>query len=360
MHALRFLSNFNMCASEGPVSEEHSADGRVTTIILARPAARNAVDGPTAAALAAAFLRFDEDESARVAVLFGSGGAFCAGADLKAVAQGIEQGLANPLREPSTKVLLDEAAPDAYNRSEGAGGPMGPSRFLLRKPVIAAIAGPAVAGGLELACWCDMRVVEEGSVMGVFCRRWGVPLIDGGTFRLPRLIGQSRAMDLVLTGRAVGAAEALSLGLANRVARPSGSVAEHEHGFVAGTARSVAEDLAAQLAKFPQQAMLADRASVHAAFAPSLPRAVAGEYARGLPSLREGVAGASRFAAGAGRGGALEQPARRFSTAAAKVLSAGHTSALSKQPLGRLAAPLAAAAALTTLRAVGRAGDARL
>ncbi len=168
--------------------------GPVTTVIIDRPHARNAVDGPTAAALYAAFEQFDADEDAAVAVLTGAGGTFCAGADLKAF-----------------------GTPE-MNRLDPAGpGPMGPSRMVLSKPVIAAISGHAVAGGLELALWCDLRVVEDDAVLGVFCRRWGVPLIDGGTVRLPRLIGQSRAMDLILTGRAVDAAEAHAIGLANRV-----------------------------------------------------------------------------------------------------------------------------------------------
>ncbi|NUP36508.1 MAG: crotonase/enoyl-CoA hydratase family protein, partial [Streptomyces sp.] len=185
-------------------------NGPVTTVVLSRPAARNAVDGPTARALADAFRAFDADEEASVAVLWGEGGTFCAGADLKAI--GTERG-------------------NRVTDVTGGDGPMGPTRMRLGKPVVAAVAGHAVAGGLELALWCDLRVVEESAVFGVFCRRWGVPLIDGGTVRLPRLIGAGRAMDLVLTGRPVGAAEALAIGLADRV-------------VPAGTAREAAERLA--------------------------------------------------------------------------------------------------------------------
>lgn len=195
--------------------------GYVTTVVLSRPAARNAVDGPTATELADAFREFEADETARVAVLWGEGGTFCAGADLKAI--GTEYG----------------------NRVERDGdGPMGPTRLRLSKPVVAAVAGHAVAGGLELALWCDLRVAEEDAVFGVFCRRWGVPLIDGGTVRLPRLIGTSRAMDLILTGRAVPAAEAYEMGLANRL-------------VPTGRARAEAEELAAAIADFPSPACAA-------------------------------------------------------------------------------------------------------
>ncbi|MEO0603037.1 MAG: crotonase/enoyl-CoA hydratase family protein, partial [Myxococcota bacterium] len=217
---------------------------------------------------------FEADEEARVAVLWGAGGTFCAGADLGAIA------------DPERRNRLDP---------EGA-GPMGPSRMLLDKPVIAAIGGHAVAGGLELALWCDLRVVEESAVLGVFCRRWGVPLIDGGTVRLPRLVGLSRALDLILTGRAVGAPEALSMGLANRMV-PDGS------------ARAEAEALARQIAAFPQRCMRADRRSAFAAFDAPLPDALRAEFERGLPSvLAEGVSGAARFAAGAGRHGSFDDP----------------------------------------------------
>src|SRR5579863_589910 len=186
--------------------------GRVTTVILDRPGVRNAVDGPTAAALAGAFRDFAADDAADVAVLWGAGGTFCAGADLKAV-----------------------GGPDGNRAAPGGDGPMGPTRMHLSKPVIAAISGHAVAGGLELAAWCDLRVAEQDAVLGVFCRRFGVPLIDGGTLRLPRLIGMSRAMDLILTGRAVDASEALALGLANRLVERGG-------------ARVAAETLACELA----------------------------------------------------------------------------------------------------------------
>src|SRR5215467_7727129 len=200
-----------------PVRVDRS--GPVTTVILHRPEVRNAVDRPTAAALAEAFADFDADADAAVAVLFGDGGTFCAGADLKAM--GSPRG----------------------NRTEAEGtGPMGPTRMRLSKPVIAAVSGYAVAGGLELALWCDLRVAEEDAVFGVFCRRWGVPLVDGGTIRLPRLIGHGRAMDMILTGRAVDAAEALAIGLANRVVPK-------------GQARDAAEQLAAELAALPQQCM---------------------------------------------------------------------------------------------------------
>jgi enoyl-CoA hydratase len=250
----------------------------VTTVILDRPHARNAVDRPTADALAAAFLAFERDETQKVAVLWGAGGAFCAGADLKAVAEG--RGNRVTRIDPET---MDPLAAD---------GPMGPTRLRLSKPVIAAVAGPAVAGGLELALWCDLRVAEEDAVFGVYCRRWGVPLIDGGTVRLPRLIGQSRALDMILTGRPVGAREALAFGLANRV-------------VAKGTARAEAEALAAGIARFPQACLRGDRQSVYEQFAMDLPRALANETALGAKTLAGGEsrAGAARFASGKGRGG---------------------------------------------------------
>lgn len=245
--------------------------GAVTTVILARHERRNAVDRQTAQELSDAFAAFDIDPAAKVAVLWGEGGGFCAGADLKAVASG------------------------SFNRVEPEGdGPMGPSRMLLSKPVIAAISGHAVAGGLELALWCDLRVAEEDSVLGVFCRRWGVPLIDGGTVRLPRLIGLSRAMDLILTGRAVHAQEALAMGLVNRV-------------VPRGEARSVAQALAEELCAFPQQCMNADRWSAHHAFDAGLPAALRSEFVNGVKTLQtESVLGAQRFAGGAGRHGSFE------------------------------------------------------
>ncbi len=241
--------------------------GPVTTVVLARPAARNAVDGPTAALLADAFRAFEADDAARVAVLWGEGGTFCAGADLKAF--GTERG--------------NRVAP-------GGDGPMGPTRLRLSKPVIAAVSGHAVAGGLELALWCDLRVAEEDAVFGVFCRRWGVPLIDGGTVRLPRLIGASRAMDLILTGRPVPAAEAYAMGLANRLAPPGG-------------ARAAAEELAAEIARFPQSCLRGDRASLLDQEGVPEEAAMAAELAYGQASLGEAAQGAARFAAGAGRHG---------------------------------------------------------
>jgi enoyl-CoA hydratase/carnithine racemase len=253
-----------------PVTVERM--GPVTTVVLSRPEVRNAVDRPTAEALVAAFHAFDADESAMVGVLWGEGGTFCAGADLKAIADG------------------------RGNRvGDDGDGPMGPSRMVLSKPVIAAVEGHAVAGGLELALWCDLRVVAEDAVMGVFCRRWGVPLIDGGTVRLPRLIGLSRALDLILTGRPVGAQEALAMGLANRVAPDGG-------------ARAAAEALALEIAAFPQACMRHDRLSAYEQGDLDLPEAMANELRHGLESLRSGDAadGARRFAAGSGRHGSFD------------------------------------------------------
>jgi enoyl-CoA hydratase len=246
-------------------------NGPLTTVILSRPEVRNAVDGATAEALANAFRAFDADDEAKVGVFFGEGGTFCAGADLKAIAEG-----RLPRLEP-----------------EGD-APMGPSRMVLSKPVIAAISGHAVAGGLELALWCDLRVVEEDAVLGVFCRRWGVPLIDGGTVRLPRLIGLSRALDLILTGRPVSAQEALGMGLVNRV-------------VPRGNAREAAEQLARELAAFPQACMNADRRSAYAQAALPLEEALLQEFKGGVQVLEsESVPGATRFARGAGRHGSFE------------------------------------------------------
>lgn len=248
---------------------------RICTIIINRPEVRNAVDGPTANALAEAFRAFDSDNESDVAVLTGAGGHFCAGADLKAI--GIDQ--------------------DRVNRLDETGdAPMGPSRMFLSKPVIAAVAGYAVAGGLELACFCDLRVVEKSAVFGVFCRRWGVPLIDGGTIRLPRLIGLSRAMDLILTGRPVDADEALAMGLANRIVED-------------GTARQEAENLARQLAQFPQVCMRNDRLSAYEQFWLDTPQAFINEFRHGMKALEsnETVKGAQRFAKGKGRHGAFEE-----------------------------------------------------
>jgi enoyl-CoA hydratase len=247
-------------------------NGAVTTVILNRPEVRNAVDRDTADALVAAFNAFAADPDSRAAVLYGEGGTFCAGADLKAIAAG------------------------RGNRTEPTGdGPMGPSRMRLAKPVVAAIAGYAVAGGLELALWCDLRVVEEDAVLGVFCRRWGVPLIDGGTVRLPRLIGLSRALDLILTGRPVAAPEALQIGLANRV-------------VPIGTARQAAEALALEIARFPQTCLSGDRLSAYEQFDMSLDDALANEFNHGLSALSaETESGAARFAGGAGRHGAFNE-----------------------------------------------------
>jgi enoyl-CoA hydratase len=240
----------------------------VTTVVLSRPETRNAVDGPTAAALADAFRAFDADPSARVAVLWGDGGTFCSGADLKAI-----------------------GTPRGNRVSPDGDGPMGPTRLRLSKPVIAAISGYAVAGGLELALWCDLRVAESDAVLGVFCRRWGVPLIDGGTVRLPRLIGLSRAMDLILTGRPVPASEAYQMGLVNRLVEP-------------GRARAAAEDLAAEIAGLPTTCMRNDRLGALEQDGLAEAEAMAGELRRGLESLAaDAAAGAARFAAGEGRHG---------------------------------------------------------
>ena len=247
--------------------------GAVLIVTIDRPAARNAVDRPTAQALADAFRAFDHDDSLAVAVLTGAGGTFCAGADLKGVAEG------------------------RGNRTERHGdGPMGPSRMRLSKPFISAVEGHAVAGGLELALWCDLRVAAASAIFGVFCRRWGVPLIDGGTVRLARLIGQSRALDMVLTGRPVGADEALSFGLANRV------VAD-------GVALAEAIRLAEQLAGFPQICLRNDRRSLLEQWGYDETAAMAREFELGLTTLASGeaAAGAARFKDGAGRGGSFER-----------------------------------------------------
>ena len=248
-------------------------DGPVAIVTIDRPEVRNAVDGPTAEALATAFRRFDADESLAVAVLTGAGGTFCAGADLKAVSEG------------------------RGNRvTEDGDGPMGPSRMLLSKPVIAAVEGYAVAGGLELAAWCDLRVAADDAVFGVFCRRWGVPLIDGGTIRLPRLIGHSHALDLILTGRGVSGAEAQRMGLANRLVAP-------------GTARAAAVALAHEVARFPQRCMRSDRMSSYEQWTLDLGAALRRETVLGLAVVRSGetLAGAERFAGGAGRHGRFNE-----------------------------------------------------
>jgi enoyl-CoA hydratase len=248
-----------------PVTVRIEREDSVWTVVLDRPDVRNAVDGPTARALADAFREFDADPTARVAVLWGAGGTFCAGADLRAISNTLD--------------------PDLR-----ADGPMGPTRMALAKPVVAAVSGYAVAGGLELALWCDLRVVESDAVMGVFCRRWGVPLIDGGTVRLPRIVGAGRALDLILTGRPVAADEALAIGLANRVVAP-------------GQARAAAESLAAELAALPQACLRSDRRSVYDAFGQDEQAALASEFAHGSAVMAEAAAGAARFAAGAGRHG---------------------------------------------------------
>lgn len=243
--------------------------GAVTVVTLDRPSVRNAVDGPHAEALFQAFVDFDADPASSVAVLYGSGGTFCAGADLTAVSAG-----SMPVVRP------------------GAGrGPMGPTRLQLGKPVIAAVEGFAVAGGLELALWCDLRVADPAATFGVFCRRWGVPLIDGGTVRLPRLVGESRALDLVLTGRAVRTDEALGMGLVNRVSAPGRALAE-------------AVELAGQLADLPQTCLRQDRLSVLGQHGRPVADALALEWEHGLVSLAADTgAGAARFVAGAGRHG---------------------------------------------------------
>ncbi|MDQ2875298.1 MAG: crotonase/enoyl-CoA hydratase family protein [Actinomycetota bacterium] len=253
-----------------PPSVQVDRSGPVTTVILDRAQVRNAVDGPTAAALAEAFAVFDADPDAAVAVLFGANGTFCAGADLKA--------LGSPQQ----------------NRLEPDGvGPMGPTRMRLSKPVIAAVAGHAVAGGLELALWCDLRVAEEDAVLGVLSRRWGVPLIDGGTVRLPQVVGLGRALDLILTGRPVAAPEALQMGLVSRLVPP-------------GTARKAAEQLAREIAGLPQACLRSDRASVLDGLGARPDNALAREFVLGVATLNDPgvVEGVSRFRGGAGRGGA--------------------------------------------------------
>ncbi|HMG33593.1 MAG TPA: crotonase/enoyl-CoA hydratase family protein [Blastocatellia bacterium] len=246
-------------------------DGPITVVTLNRPNVRNAVDRKTAGRLADAFRDFDDDPESLVAILYGANGTFCAGADLKSIAAG------------------------QNNRVEADGdGPMGPTRMLLSKPVIAAIGGYAVAGGLELALWCDLRVMEEDAILGVFCRRWGIPLIDGGTIRLPRLIGLSRALDLILTGRPVDAQEALAMGLVNRV-------------VARGSALDAARKLAQELAAFPQVCLRGDRMSAYEQFDVSLDGALLNEFNHGLEALRlETSSGAARFVSGAGRHGSFE------------------------------------------------------
>lgn len=250
--------------------------GPVEVITINRPHARNAVDGPTAVALFDAFRRFDADGEAAVAVLTGADGMFCAGADLKAIAT-------------NRGNRIEPAAPEEM---VGSMGPMGPTRLLLSKPTIAAVEGYAVAGGLELAVWCDLRVAATDAAFGVFCRRWGVPLVDGGTIRLPRLIGQSRALDLILTGREVSGSEALDMGLVNRLTEPGQALAE-------------AVDLARRLADLPSRCLRSDRLSSYEQWDLDLGSALSREADLGLATIRSGEtqAGAARFTAGAGRHG---------------------------------------------------------
>lgn len=248
--------------------------GPVTTVILSRPEVRNAVDRSTAKALADAFRLFEKDREAKVAVFFGEHGTFCAGADLKAIAS----------RDHASRL----------SKQFKGDGPMGPTRMVLSKPVIAAIAGYAVAGGLELALWCDLRVMEEDAILGVFCRRWGVPLIDGGTVRLPRLIGLSRALDLIVTGRPVTAQEALTMGLVNRLVPKEKS-------------RESAETLALEISSFPQACLNNDRLSAYTQWDLPLKEALRNEFEKGFSMVEgEGRAGAARFVKGAGRGGRFE------------------------------------------------------
>jgi enoyl-CoA hydratase len=268
------VTNFDYQSYDVPEREMlvlTETDGPVTIITINRPEVRNAVNRPTAEALAEAFRRVEADPAARAAVLTGAGGHFCAGADLKSIA----------------------VAVDTVNRIAADGdGPMGPTRMVFAKPVIAAVAGYAVAGGLELALMCDLRVAEETAVFGVFCRRWGVPLIDGGTVRLPRLIGLSRALDMILTGRPVGAEEAMAMGLANRVVPPGAAVAE-------------AVALARRIAAFPQNCLRSDRQSAYEQAGMDFSGAMANEFRLGLATIQSGetVSGAGRFAGGDGRHG---------------------------------------------------------
>jgi enoyl-CoA hydratase len=249
----------------------YETDGAIAIVTINRPAVRNAVDGPTALELADAFRRYEADDELAVAILTGAGGYFCAGADLKGVAEG-----------------------RGNRTTEEGDGPLGCTRMLLRKPVIAAVEGHAVAGGIELAAWCDMRVAAEDAVFGVFCRRWGVPLVDGGTIRLPRLIGHSHAMDLILTGRGVSGDEARMMGLANRIV-PKGHALE------------AAKELARQLAAFPQRCLRSDRMSAYEQWSMPLGEALNNEYHHGIETIRSGETreGAARFAAGEGRHGAF-------------------------------------------------------
>lgn len=245
----------------------YEPNGPIVVITIDRPEVANAIDRPTADALVKAFRRFDDDDDLAVAILTGANATFCAGADLKAMREG---------------------DPDRVSRVEPEGdGPVGPTRMLLRKPVIAAVEGHAVAGGLELAAWCDLRVAAEDAVFGVFCRRWGIPLMDGGTIRLPRLIGHSHALDLILTGRGVSGEEARQMGIANRLVAP-------------GDALEAASSLAAEIASRPQAAVRSDRLSSYEQWSMALDEALAGEYRHGMATLETGelVAGLDRYASG--------------------------------------------------------------
>lgn len=265
--------------SHNAVYIERNAD--IWIVTLDRPAVRNAVDSATAQALHAAFLAFEDDPQARVAVFHGAHGHFCAGWDLL-------HGAALAATGSTALAGVEDDASDARSL-----GPMGPSRLRLSKPVIAAVSGAAVAGGMELALWCDLRVMEEDAYFGVYCRRFGVPLIDGGTVRLPRLIGMGHAMDLILTGRKVEANEALQIGLTNRV-------------VATGDAREAAIALARQLSAFPQATMRADRESAYAQWDMPLPEALQQEWLRGKERIADALKGATRFAAGEGRHGQTE------------------------------------------------------
>jgi enoyl-CoA hydratase len=253
--------------------------GPVTTVIHSRPAVRNAMDPASADALVEVFLAFDRDPEARVAVLWGEGGAFCAGWDLKYGASLAD--VAEPLGELN---FPDDDTPPPR-------GPLGPTRLALDKPVIAAVAGPAVAGGMELALWCDLRIMEEDAYLGVYCRRWGIPLLDGGTVRLPRLVGQGRAMEIILTGRKVSADECLRIGACEQV-------------VPRGQSRQAAEAMAREIARFPQECVRADRRSVYLQQGLSVRTGMKREWENGIRVLTsEGVHGAARFAEGAGRHG---------------------------------------------------------
>lgn len=295
-----------MAQSDLVVVNKGYDNGKVWLVQINRPKHRNAVNQETAKALSTAFIEFERDATACVAVLHGIGGNFCAGADLKAIAQanGADMSAANKLShidgnlQPEPAAILDET------------GPMGISRLVLSKPVIAAVSGYAVAGGLELACWCDMRVADDTAVFGVFCRRFGVPLIDGGTVRLPLLIGQSRAMDMILTGRAVAAEEALSFGLANRLVK-SDALSSPTSGNSLPNVVKEALQLASDIAAFPQGCMRADRLGVIFGAGNPTRKALSMEFELGVASvLKEGIGGAQKFAAGVGRHGVATSSSR--------------------------------------------------